>query len=89
MRHEEHLPLMEASLWELTVSGMPNLGLVTGTAPSCKAFAASEASSPSDTPPLPQHTTTLAARGWRWLGRRSGGRNVDIGRGEFVGSATT
>jgi len=61
--HEEHLATIEASLRELAVSGTPNLGIVTATVPSYEAFAASEASSPSDTTLLPQYATTLAARG--------------------------
>ncbi|MGQ4387858.1 hypothetical protein [Streptomyces sp. SAS_270] len=61
--HEEHLATIEASLRELSASGTPNLGIVTGTVPSYEAFAASEASSPSDTTLLPQYATTLAARG--------------------------
>jgi len=61
--HEEHLATIESSLRELSASGTPNLGIVTGTVPSYEAFAASEASSPSDTTLLPQYATTLAARG--------------------------
>ncbi|MFJ3227124.1 SEC-C metal-binding domain-containing protein [Streptomyces sp. NPDC086783] len=61
--HEEHLATIEASLRELAASGTPNLGIVTGTVPSYEAFAASEASSPTDTTLLPQYATTLAARG--------------------------
>jgi hypothetical protein len=61
--HEEHLATIEASLRELATSGTPNLGIVTGTVPSYEAFAASEASSPSDATLLPQYATTLAARG--------------------------
>ncbi|MFE5143253.1 SEC-C domain-containing protein [Streptomyces fagopyri] len=61
--HEEHLATIEASLRELSASGTPNLGIVTGTVPSYEAFSASEASSPSDTTLLPQYATTLAARG--------------------------
>ncbi|MFF2124770.1 hypothetical protein ACFVW1_05120 [Streptomyces olivochromogenes] len=61
--HDEHLATIEASLRELATSGTPNLGIVTGTVPSYEAFAASEASSPSDATLLPQYATTLAARG--------------------------
>jgi hypothetical protein len=61
--HEEHLATIEASLRELSASGTPNLGIVTGTVPSYEAFAASEASSPADVDLLPQYATTLAARG--------------------------
>ncbi|NJP74003.1 hypothetical protein HCJ99_24710, partial [Streptomyces sp. C1-2] len=61
--HEEHLATTERSLRELAASGTPNLGIVTGTVPSYEAFAASEASSPSDPALLPQYATTLAARG--------------------------
>ncbi|KAA0930395.1 SEC-C domain-containing protein [Streptomyces apricus] len=61
--HEEHLATIEASLRELSSSGTPNLGIVTGTVPSYEAFAASEGSSPSDASLLPQYATTLAARG--------------------------
>ncbi|MFJ3643493.1 SEC-C domain-containing protein [Streptomyces sp. NPDC090108] len=61
--HEEHLATIESSLRELSASGTPNLGIVTGTVPSYEAFAASESSSPSDTTLLPQYATTLAARG--------------------------
>jgi hypothetical protein len=61
--HPEHLATIEASLRELAASGTPNLGIVTGTVPSYEAFAASEASSPTDATLLPQYATTLAARG--------------------------
>ncbi|EGG46838.1 hypothetical protein SAMN05216260_1014 [Streptomyces griseoaurantiacus] len=61
--HEEHLATTERSLRELAASGTPNLGIVAGTVPSYEAFAASEASSPSDPALLPQYATTLAARG--------------------------
>ncbi|MFD9435243.1 SEC-C domain-containing protein [Streptomyces sp. NPDC060002] len=61
--HEEHLTGIEASLRELSASGTANLGIVTGTVPSYEAFAASEATSPTDTDLLPQYATTLAARG--------------------------
>ncbi|GHD89422.1 SEC-C domain-containing protein [Streptomyces naganishii] len=61
--HEAHLATIEASLRELSASGTPNLGIVTGTVPSYEAFAASEGTSPSDPALLPQYATTLAARG--------------------------
>ncbi len=61
--HEQHLATIEHSLRELAASGTPNLGIVSGTVPSYEAFAASEASSPSDITLLPQYATTLAARG--------------------------
>ncbi|MEU7424162.1 hypothetical protein [Streptomyces sp. NPDC040750] len=61
--HEEHLSTIESSLRELSTSGTPNLGIVTGTVPSYEAFAASEGSSPADPTLLPQYATTLAARG--------------------------
>ncbi|MFJ9742764.1 SEC-C domain-containing protein [Streptomyces sp. NPDC101166] len=61
--HPDHLATIEASLRELSASGTPNLGIVTGTVPSYEAFAASELSSPTDTTLLPQYATTLAARG--------------------------
>ncbi|MFF1375854.1 SEC-C metal-binding domain-containing protein [Streptomyces sp. NPDC058308] len=61
--HEAHLSTIESSLRELSASGTPNLGIVTGTVPSYEAFAASEASSPEDPSLLPQYATTLAARG--------------------------
>ncbi|MBV7698735.1 SEC-C domain-containing protein [Streptomyces sp. TRM70350] len=61
--HEEHLSTIEASLRELSASGTPNLGVVTGTVPSYEAFAASEGTSPADPTLLPQYATTLAARG--------------------------
>ncbi|MFG2604336.1 hypothetical protein ACGFT2_12415 [Streptomyces sp. NPDC048514] len=61
--HEEHLSTIESSLRELSSSGTPNLGIVTGTVPSYEAFAASEGSSPADPALLPQYATTLAARG--------------------------
>ncbi|MGW1723139.1 SEC-C domain-containing protein [Streptomyces sp. NPDC002306] len=61
--HETHLATIEASLRELSASGTPNLGIVTGTVPSYEAFAASEGASPSDSDLLPQYATTLAARG--------------------------
>ncbi|WP_428954448.1 SEC-C domain-containing protein [Streptomyces sp. cg35] len=61
--YEAHLSSIEASLRELSASGTGNLGIVTGTVPSYEAFAASEASSPTETSLLPQYATTLAARG--------------------------
>jgi hypothetical protein len=61
--HEEHLATIETALRELSASGTPNLGIVTGTVPSYEAFAASEGSSPGDPTLLPQYATTLAARG--------------------------
>ncbi|WP_330458044.1 SEC-C domain-containing protein [Streptomyces sp. NBC_00820] len=61
--HPEHLATIESSLRELSTSGTPNLGIVTGTVPSYEAFAASEGASPEDTTLLPQYATTLAARG--------------------------
>ncbi|GGX64911.1 preprotein translocase SecA [Streptomyces minutiscleroticus] len=61
--HERHLATIEEALRELAASGTPNLGIVTGTVPSYEAFAASEASSPTDTTLLPQYATTLASRG--------------------------
>ncbi|WP_425833293.1 hypothetical protein [Streptomyces fractus] len=61
--YEAHLTSIETSLRELTTSGTPNVGIVTGTVPSYEAFAASEGSSPEDISLLPQYATTLAARG--------------------------
>ncbi|MEU5534168.1 SEC-C domain-containing protein [Streptomyces sp. NPDC020362] len=61
--HPEHLTTIESALRELSSSGTPNLGIVTGTVPSYEAFAASEGSSPADATLLPQYATTLAARG--------------------------
>ncbi|MFE1327439.1 SEC-C metal-binding domain-containing protein [Streptomyces sp. NPDC058741] len=61
--HADHLASIERSLRELSASGTPNLGIVTGTVPSYEAFAASEGSSPGDPTLLPQYATTLAARG--------------------------
>ncbi|MEU0172861.1 SEC-C metal-binding domain-containing protein [Streptomyces massasporeus] len=61
--HEEHLATIETALRELSASGTPNLGIVTGTVPSYEAFAASELASPTDPTLLPQYATTLAARG--------------------------
>ncbi|MFG2308433.1 SEC-C domain-containing protein [Streptomyces sp. NPDC048566] len=83
--HEEHLATIESSLRELAASGTPNLGIVTATVPSYEAFAASEASSPSDTALLPQYATTLAARGLAvaWPPQRSAG--CWCGSGEAYG----
>jgi hypothetical protein len=61
--HETHLTAIESALRDLSSTGTGNLGIVTGTVPSYEAFAASEASSPSDPNLLPQYATTLAARG--------------------------
>ncbi|MGW5234224.1 hypothetical protein ACWEQU_18475 [Streptomyces nodosus] len=61
--HKEHLAALEDALRELSASGTPNLGIVTGTVPSYEAFAASEGTSPDDPTLLPQYATTLAARG--------------------------
>ncbi|MFE9607058.1 hypothetical protein [Streptomyces sp. NPDC006012] len=60
---DQHLSTIEAALRELSSSGTANLGIVTGTVPSYEAFAASEASSPTEVELLPQYATTLAARG--------------------------
>ncbi|GHE27779.1 SEC-C domain-containing protein [Streptomyces capitiformicae] len=61
--HTQHLATIESSLRELSTSGTPNLGIVTGTVPSYEAFAASESTSPAEPDLLPQYATTLAARG--------------------------
>ncbi|CAL9470099.1 hypothetical protein SUDANB176_02822 [Streptomyces sp. enrichment culture] len=61
--YQEHLAAIEAALRELSASGTPNLGVVTGTVPSYEAFAASEGATPGDAALLPQYATTLAARG--------------------------
>ncbi|MFI2366907.1 YecA family protein [Streptomyces sp. NPDC018833] len=61
--HKEHLASIESSLRDLAATGTENLGIVTATVPSYEAFAASEASSPSNASLLPQYATTLAARG--------------------------
>ncbi|GAA5613786.1 hypothetical protein Spla01_04975 [Streptomyces platensis] len=58
--HEGHLSTMESSLRELSSSGTPNLGIVTGTVPSYEAVAASEGSLPDDVTLLPQSATTPA-----------------------------
>ncbi|MEU6032151.1 SEC-C domain-containing protein [Streptomyces tauricus] len=81
--HEEHLSTIEASLRELSTSGTPNLGIVTGTVPSYEAFAASELASPGDASLLPQYATTLAARGRAvtWPPERGAGCWCGSGRG--------
>ncbi|MFI5754491.1 SEC-C metal-binding domain-containing protein [Streptomyces sp. NPDC051569] len=61
--HEAHLAQLESSLRDLSTTGTPNLGIVTGTLPSYEAFAASESTTPADPALLPQYATTLAARG--------------------------
>ncbi|MFD6297213.1 SEC-C domain-containing protein [Streptomyces sp. NPDC060235] len=83
--HEEHLATIEASLRELASSGTPNLGIVTATVPSYEAFAASEASSPSDTTLLPQYATTLAARGLAVAWPPSRGAGCWCGSGNAYG----
>lgn len=85
---EEHLSTIEASLRELAASGTPNLGIVTGTVPSYEAFAASEASSPSDATLLPQYATTLAARGLAVAWPPQRGWSVGAGRGTHTASVT-
>ncbi|TXS55344.1 DUF445 family protein [Streptomyces sp. t39] len=47
--HEAHLAGIESSLRDLAATGTENLGIVTATVPSYEAFAASEASSPTNT----------------------------------------
>ncbi|MFJ5993604.1 SEC-C domain-containing protein [Streptomyces sp. NPDC092370] len=88
--HADHLSSIEQSLRELSASGTPNLGIVTGTVPSYEAFAASESSSPGDTTLLPQYATTLAARGRAvaWPPQRGAGCWCGSGRayGECHGS---
>ncbi|MEV0252788.1 SEC-C domain-containing protein [Streptomyces sp. NPDC050732] len=81
--HEAHLSTIESSLRELSTSGTPNLGIVTGTVPSYEAFAASEATSPEDPSLLPQYATTLAARGRAvsWPPERGGDCWCGSGRG--------
>lgn len=83
--HEEHLTTIESSLRELSTSGTPNLGIVTATVPSYEAFAASEASSPSDTTLLPQYATTLAARGLAVAWPPSRGAECWCGSGNVYG----
>ncbi|MFD4988004.1 hypothetical protein [Streptomyces sp. NPDC058374] len=61
--HAAHLTAVEDSLRELAAAGTPNLGTVSATLPSYEAFAASEATTPTDPSLLPLYTTTLAARG--------------------------
>lgn len=86
--HQQHLATIETSLRELSASGTPNLGIVTGTVPSYEAFAASEGTTPEDVSLLPQYATTLAARGRAvsWPPQR--GRFVGVGRESRTGSAT-
>ncbi|MFH8792375.1 hypothetical protein [Streptomyces sp. NPDC017941] len=81
--HEAHLATIESSLRELSTSGTPNLGIVTGTVPSYEAFAASEGTSPGDPSLLPQYATTLAARG------RAAGWPPERGGGCWCGSEVT
>ncbi|MCC5477421.1 SEC-C domain-containing protein [Streptomyces barringtoniae] len=80
--HDTHLATIESSLRELSSSGTPNLGIVTGTVPSYEAFAASEGSSPADAALLPQYATTLAARGRAvaWPPQRGAGCWCGTGR---------
>ncbi|MEV2251289.1 SEC-C metal-binding domain-containing protein [Streptomyces sp. NPDC050147] len=78
--HEAHLSTIESSLRELSASGTPNLGIVTGTVPSYEAFAASEGTQPTDVSLLPQYATTLAARG------RAVGWPPEAGAGCWCGS---
>ncbi|MFC8129188.1 SEC-C metal-binding domain-containing protein [Streptomyces sp. NPDC057302] len=78
--HEAHLTTIEASLRELSASGTPNLGIVTGTVPSYEAFAASEGAQPTEASLLPQYATTLAARG------RAVGWPPEAGAGCWCGS---
>ncbi|MER5377354.1 SEC-C domain-containing protein [Streptomyces sp. NPDC002553] len=80
--HSDHLATIEASLRELSASGTPNLGIVTGTVPSYEAFAASELSSPTDTTLLPQYATTLAARGRAASWPPEGGASCWCGSGK-------
>ncbi|MGX1490492.1 SEC-C domain-containing protein [Streptomyces tendae] len=91
--HDEHLATIETSLRELSASGTPNLGIVTGTVPSYEAFAASELSSPDDPTLLPQYATTLAARGraTAWPPQRGAACWCGSGRGygECHGADTT
>jgi hypothetical protein len=81
--HASHLAAIERSLRELSASGTPNLGVVTGTVPSYEAFAASESTTPTDTALLPQYATTLAARGraMPWPPQRGAGCWCGSGRG--------
>ncbi|MGW0574975.1 SEC-C domain-containing protein [Streptomyces sp. NPDC002920] len=80
--HPAHLTTIESSLRELSTSGTPNLGIVTGTVPSYEAFAASEAASPGDADLLPQYATTLAARGRAATWPPQRGANCWCGSGE-------
>ncbi|MFF7181705.1 SEC-C metal-binding domain-containing protein [Streptomyces sp. NPDC008121] len=88
--YRAHLTDIEASLRELSQAGTPNLGIVPATVPSYEAFAASEASSPSNADLLPQYATTLAARGRAtpWPPARAGACWCGSGRtyGECHGS---
>ncbi|MFD6812447.1 hypothetical protein, partial [Streptomyces anthocyanicus] len=52
--YRAHLTDIEASLRELAAAGTPNLGIVRATVPSYEAFAASEATHPSNADLLPQ-----------------------------------
>ncbi|MFJ8231390.1 hypothetical protein ACIQ9E_15765 [Streptomyces sp. NPDC094448] len=61
--YQAHLASIESSLRELAATGTANPGIVTATVPSYEAFAAAEASPPTNPSLLPQYTTTLAARG--------------------------
>ncbi|MEV7077069.1 SEC-C domain-containing protein [Streptomyces sp. NPDC093516] len=83
--HEEHLASIERALRELSASGTPNLGIVTGTVPSYEAFAASESSSPGDPTLLPQYATTLAARGRAVAWPPQDGTNCWCGSGRTYG----
>ncbi|MGW2742012.1 SEC-C domain-containing protein [Streptomyces sp. NPDC001450] len=84
--HADHLTTIESSLRELSSSGTPNLGIVTGTVPSYEAFAASEGASPADVALLPQYATTLAARGRAvgWPPQRGAGCWCGSGQGYGV-----
>ncbi|MFH9013808.1 SEC-C domain-containing protein [Streptomyces sp. NPDC017943] len=82
---EEHLASIERALRELSASGTPNLGIVTGTVPSYEAFAASEGSSPGDPTLLPQYATTLAARGRAVAWPPQDGSNCWCGSGRAYG----
>ncbi|MEV3971069.1 SEC-C domain-containing protein [Streptomyces sp. NPDC050698] len=83
--HAEHLTSIEQSLRELSTSGTPNLGIVTGTVPSYEAFAASESASPNDPTLLPQYATTLAARGRAVAWPPQRGAGCWCGSGEAYG----
>ncbi|MET8470527.1 SEC-C domain-containing protein [Streptomyces sp. NPDC006422] len=84
--YEAHLASTEASLRELSSSGTPNLGIVTGTVPSYEAFAASEGSSPEDVSLLPQYATTLAARGRAAAWPPAAGAECWCGSGNVYGA---